>query len=173
MATGVSVEVSAAKIAAVAALAGALIGIVGAGVPAILQIQAAQEQSSTEFLREQRQAAYSAVIAAYMELENKLDGPPVPEPPGLDELAHLMGAVDAAVSSALVVCQEDMERQLKVLSATQRVYALEQWKFENARRAGNDVSGFLQPLADRRTDLEEEFDQFMQLVRRDMGVVGN
>jgi hypothetical protein len=56
-----------ARIGAVAGLLGALIGALVAGVPVLvstsMQISAASEQSRSEFLREERKAAYADVFA--------------------------------------------------------------------------------------------------------------
>jgi len=66
-------ELRIARIAAIAAICGALLGALGTGIPLLLtsdsQIVAAEKLSSEGFLREQRRAAYAELIQADQALQ--------------------------------------------------------------------------------------------------------
>lgn len=68
-----SEAVWAARIGAIAALAGAVIGAAGAGIPAFMSIRAEDERAQTQFLREQRQAVYVEFLDAQHKFTVALD----------------------------------------------------------------------------------------------------
>jgi len=88
-----------------AGIVGALVGVVGASVPAYLQITATETQSRAEFLRDKRMEVYSEFIASFTEFHDLifgrgplelqdgdiLDQPPFKEP--LDRLENALAAV--------------------------------------------------------------------------------
>jgi hypothetical protein len=61
----------------VAGIVGALVGVIGASIPAYMQIRATETQSRNEFLRDKRMEVYSEFIASFTAFHNLmyLDGP--------------------------------------------------------------------------------------------------
>jgi hypothetical protein len=152
-----------AKISAASALIGAVIGAFGAGVPAYLatnaQIVAESEQSRTEFLREQRQAAYAAYIAAREKYFNELQD----NPQGFDAWNDELSRKIIEAGSVVEVVASPEARQAKF------IHTLSVLRFKANVLTAKGVSG----IDWRKVDTSEErdaFSSFVMRVRRDLGI---
>lgn len=137
--------VSAAKIAAAAALLGAVIGLAGAGIPALISTQAEDRRTQSQFLREQRQAAYAVVIDA----EDKF----------LDLALTLAGAdvVQSGPVDAQLTVVQTAATHVKILGSRDTVVTL-----DSLIEADRQISGLVS-IADS-DDRNPEFYEFTDAI---------
>lgn len=166
MASPNSPEVSAAKIGVIGALAGAVIGLLGAGIPAILQIQAARDQANTEFLREQRQEAYAALISAHTEAYvNAVDV--LPDTP--EEIMAKGNAITAAASAIQIIGSEEARKAAAEVEGDTADWLVSTLVLKDPG-PGQDVTE-LQARVDRNAEEQREtILWFIKAARDDLGV---
>ena len=131
--TGHRIEISAAWIAACAAVGGALLTVVGAFLGAVItgyyttaaadrQIAAESQRSTTAFLREQQKAVYAAFLADESELtrnenkfENLLFHPAVDSVPVLKNTDATKGTVGTTVPASDIEQLEQLRKQIPAI----------------------------------------------------------
>ncbi len=159
-------EVSAAKIGAVSALIGAVIGAAGAGVPAFLttnaQINAEDSRVQAEFLREERKAAYSELFSAFLDFAALVQAHQFGEDDTID--ANRLGDAQDELIRRVVAAQLVVPPDARIL-VDRLLDECSRWLNDAYSYDGPDPDFRPAPMAAYRT-----YNELVDLARRDFGV---
>ncbi|MFR9802328.1 hypothetical protein ACL02T_08500 [Pseudonocardia sp. RS010] len=158
---------TAARIAAVAAVGGALVGVIGAGVPALIQSQATREQ----FLREQQRAAYTEFVNGLSFHGRLIDdlqfGPPSGTTEG--ELDKALDEAQEGASALLLVGSVEAAQAARNISAMLPSYTRTAWLEAQQK----DLPIGTKPSYEWEEEIDDGVREFVEIARNDLGVGGN